>query len=937
MAGLAGGEAAEMSQNAVASVRGLTHRFGETVAVDGVTLDVPAGCMAGLIGPDGVGKSTLMSLLSGVRRIQDGSVEVLDGDMRERAHRRTCSNRIAYMPQGLGRNLYPTLTVFENLDFFGRLFGQDAAERRRRIDDLLRATGLDPFPDRPAGKLSGGMKQKLSLCSALIHDPDLVILDEPTTGVDPLSRRQFWELIDRIRADRPGMSVLVATAYMEEAERFDWLAAMSDGKVIATGTPAEIRDNAGAKTLESAFIAMLPEAVRKEHREVVVPPPIEHDGPPAIEARGLTRRFGDFTAVDHVDFRIARGEIFGFLGSNGCGKTTTMKMLTGLLPASEGEALLFGETLDARDMATRSRVGYMSQSFSLYSELSVSQNLDLHARLYQLPQESRAARIADVLEQFDLTDDRNARPEDLPLGVRQRLQLAVAVLHGPEILILDEPTSGVDPVARDGFWRHLIDLSRKDGVTIFISTHFMSEAERCDRISLMHAGKVLAVGRPQEIADKRGEGNLEDAFITYLKEAEGAPQAPADTAPARPDVAEAAAAPVSATAAGQGAKVPRARGFRFSPARMWALARREATEIVRDRLRLAFALLGPLLMMFTFSYGISFDVENLGYAVADYDRSRESRELLEGFAGARVFEEKPAEAGDTRSLEDRLRAAEIVFGVEIPSGFGRELLSGQTPEVHISVDGGMPFRAETTRGYLQGVASTYLADQMERSTGDPATLSPVSVETRFRYNQSFESVIAMVPSVIMLMLVLIPAMTAAVSVVREKETGSIANFHATPVTRTEFILGKQIPYAVLAFCSFLMLLLAAVTVFNVPVSGSLAVLCLGSALYVIATTGFGFVISTVTRSQVAATFAAAILAIIPAVNFSGLLVPVSSLTGSGRVIGLAFPAVWYQQISVGAFTKGLGLATLWPNLFALGGFSVLFAVIAIAALSKQER
>jgi ribosome-dependent ATPase len=226
---------------------------------------------------------------------------------------------------------------------------------------------------------------------------------------------------------------------------------------------------------------------------------------------------------------------------------------------------------------------------------------------------------------------------------------------------------------------------------------------------------------------------------------------------------------------------------------------------------------------------------------------------------------------------------------------------------------------------------------MERSTGDPATLSPVSVETRFRYNQSFESVIAMVPSVIMLMLVLIPAMTAAVSVVREKETGSIANFHATPVTRTEFILGKQIPYAVLAFCSFLMLLLAAVTVFNVPVSGSLAVLCLGSALYVIATTGFGFVISTVTRSQVAATFAAAILAIIPAVNFSGLLVPVSSLTGSGRVIGLAFPAVWYQQISVGAFTKGLGLATLWPNLFALGGFSVLFAVIAIAALSKQER
>src|SRR5271165_4818244 len=231
---------------AAARVQRLSHRYGKTVALDDVTLEIPARCMVGLLGPDGVGKSTLLALIAGVRRIQEGEVFALDGDMRDREHRRASLPRIAYMPQGLGRNLYPTLTVFENLDFFGRLFGQSKAERNARIADLLAATGLDPFPDRPAGKLSGGMKQKLSLCCSLIHDPDLLILDEPTTGVDPLSRRQFWKLIDRIRARRPEMSVMVATAYMDEAEQYAWLAAMDGGHVIAAGSPAEIKSRAGA-------------------------------------------------------------------------------------------------------------------------------------------------------------------------------------------------------------------------------------------------------------------------------------------------------------------------------------------------------------------------------------------------------------------------------------------------------------------------------------------------------------------------------------------------------------------------------------------------------------------------------------------------------------------------------------------------------------------
>ncbi|KAB2887100.1 MAG: ABC transporter ATP-binding protein, partial [Burkholderiaceae bacterium] len=496
-------------------------------------------CMVGIIGPDGVGKSSLLSLLAGARAVQQGRVEALGGDMASKAHRDRVCPRIAYMPQGLGKNLYPTLSVEENLQFFARLFGHGAAERRRRIDDLTRSTGLHKFLQRPAGKLSGGMKQKLGLCCALIHDPDLLILDEPTTGVDPLARAQFWDLIQRIRRQRPGMSVLVATAYMDEAQRFDWLVAMDDGRVLATGTPAELLARTGCDALESAFIQLLPEEKKRGYQPVEIPPLPADDGTAvAIEARDLTMRFGDFVAVDHVSFRIRRGEIFGFLGSNGCGKSTTMKMLTGLLPASEGQAALFGKPVDPRDVNTRRRVGYMSQAFSLYGELTCEQNLVLHARLFHVPEAEIAARVDEMLQRFDLREVRASLPESLPLGMRQRLSLAVAMVHRPELLILDEPTSGVDPIARDGFWRLLVELSRRDRVTIFISTHFMNEAERCDRISLMHAGKVLDSDAPAALVERRSAHTLEEAFIGYLVDAGGGtPTGAGDDAPA-------AAAPV---------------------------------------------------------------------------------------------------------------------------------------------------------------------------------------------------------------------------------------------------------------------------------------------------------------------------------------------------------------------------------------------------------
>lgn len=506
-------------------IAGVTHRYGAVTALADVTLDLPAGTTIGLVGPDGVGKSTLLGLIAGVRRLQSGRLDVLGADIGERRAREAFLPRVAFMPQGLGRNLYPTLSVWENIDFFARLFGMDARERDARIERLLDATGLAPFPDRAAGHLSGGMKQKVSLCCALVHDPDLLILDEPTTGVDPLSRQQFWTLVDQLRRERPTMTVIVSTAYMEEAERFAWLVAMDDGKVLISDQTQKVLERTHTTSLEDAYISLLPEGKRQEASGFVIPPYANPGGPPAIEAEHLTRRFGSFTAVSDVSFTISRGEIFGFLGSNGCGKSTTMKMLTGLLDATSGTAKLFGEQITAGDMKTRMRIGYMSQAFSLYEELTVRQNLMLQARLYRIPAARAAQRVAQAIESFELGACADVSPAALPLGIRQRLQLAAACINNPEILILDEPTSGVDPAARDMFWRHLIRLSRQDHVTIFVSTHFMNEAARCDRISLMHRGHVLAVGTPAELVKKRSAPNLEAAFIAYLQDAEAATDA----------------------------------------------------------------------------------------------------------------------------------------------------------------------------------------------------------------------------------------------------------------------------------------------------------------------------------------------------------------------------------------------------------------------------
>jgi len=915
--------------DSIVSFHDLSLRYGKTLALNSVSLDLPARKLIGLIGPDGVGKSTLLSLITGAHAMQDGSLSVLGGDMRDKQHRSNVCPKIAYMPQGLGKNLYFTLTVEENLQFFARLFGHDAAERRRRIDHLTKSTGLYPFLDRPAGKLSGGMKQKLGLCCSLIHDPDLLVLDEPTTGVDPLARRQFWDLIDAIRVEQPQMSVIVATAYMDEAQRFDWLIAMDGGMILDTGTPAELLKKTGKSDLDAAFIQLLPESRRRGHKDLVVPPlAASQNTGYSIEAENLTRKFGDFTAVDHVNFQIRSGEIFGFLGSNGCGKTTTMRMLTGLLPATEGSAKLFGNPIAGGSLEIREHLGYMTQMFSLYGELSCRQNLELYARLYGIPEEEVKGRVEEMLCRFQLKEIEDALPKDLPLGLKQRLSLASAVIHRPQILILDEPTSGVDPVARDLFWELIIELSRRDGVTIFITTHFMNEAARCDRISLMHAGRSLVCDTPSAIVAARHAASLEEAFIGCLEEA----------MPEEQKVPPAEKTSVAAAGVSHRTELKSFIGrffdryFNFQ--RYYSCLWRETLELLRDPIRATLALFGALILMLVNGYGINMDVENLTFAVLDRDHSELSEDYTSNIAGSRYFSMK-SPILSYEDMDRRLKNGEISLAIEIPSRFGQDLERGVVPRISFWIDGAMPSRAETINGYIQGLHAQWL-QELSRRLSSAEVLRLPEVETRYRYNPDVRSLPAMVPAVIPLLLLMIPAVLAALAVVREKELGSVINLYVTPLSRGEFLLGKQIPYVGFTCFGGLLMVLMSVLIFDVPIKGSLLTLLLSLLFYSFLTTGLGLIASSVTRSQIAVIFLTMIATILPAVQMCGMMYPAESQQGVAWLIGSVYPTRYMLLITRGVFNKALTLYELARPLTILLLEIPVVLGVGILLQKKQE-
>jgi pyoluteorin transport system ATP-binding protein len=572
---------------------------GETVkALDGVSLEVADGSLTALVGPDGAGKTTLIRLAAGLMSAYSGEVKVLGIDVS--GDPQQVQDRIGYMPQKFG--LYEDLSVQENLDLYADLHGVSMEERRERYPRLMAMTALGPFTGRLAGRLSGGMKQKLGLACTLVRSPELLLLDEPTVGVDPLSRRELWDIIHQL-VNEQGLTVLLSTSYLDEAERCGQVVVLHEGKVLAQGNPSDVSGLARGRTFiaeppvgqkaggfqarlldhpaildavpeggrvrfvtksedgvndallresplvaatvvavpprfEDGFMVLLQERAEKRetrrlgddetsntlsHGHPVSLSPGLQAGEVAVQVRELVRRFGKFTAVDHVSFEVRRGEIFGLLGPNGAGKTTTFRMLCGLLPASGGILRVAGVDLRRARASARQRIGYVAQKFSLYSQLSVGENLEFFASAYNLRGERKQRRIAWAFEQFDLSSFADLPAGQLPGGFKQRLAMATALVHEPEILFLDEPTSGADPLARREFWRRITALSEQ-GVTVIVTTHFMEEAEYCDRIAIMDAGRVLAQGAPAEIRSRglvqgAPEPTMEDAFIAIVEEA----------------------------------------------------------------------------------------------------------------------------------------------------------------------------------------------------------------------------------------------------------------------------------------------------------------------------------------------------------------------------------------------------------------------------------
>ncbi len=586
--------------DSVVRAEGLTRRFTgpdgrPQVALDRVSLSVTQGQLTALVGPDGAGKTTLMRMMAGLLAPEEGSLHVLGLDVTRNAQE--VQDRISYMPQRFG--LYEDLSVQENLDLYADLHGVPQAVRRERFARLMAMTDLARFTARPAGKLSGGMKQKLGLACTLVRSPELLLLDEPSVGVDPLSRRDLWEILLQLVRDEQ-LSVVVSTAYMDEAERCTHVHVMNAGHVLANGTPQALAQRAQGLTfvatppvgmaarmlqarlldavstvvdavprggqvrfirrpdvdeaalrplledvevhprpaeLEDAFMLML-----RQHAEAAGgrsssegPPaagadrtlhgqrndeptaPVADHAEPVIVVRDLVRRFGDFTAVASTSFEVRRGEIFGLLGPNGAGKTTTFRMLCGLLPATSGSLQVAGANLRVAPARARARIGYVAQKFSLYATLTVRENLAFYGAAYGLHGRQLAERTQAMLQRFDL--DPEAESGLLPAGYRQRLAMAAGLIHAPDILFLDEPTSGIDPLARRAFWRTITALSAQ-GVTIVITTHFMEEAEYCDRIAIQDAGRMLALGTPHEVRELAGgaRSDMNEAFIAIVEQ-----------------------------------------------------------------------------------------------------------------------------------------------------------------------------------------------------------------------------------------------------------------------------------------------------------------------------------------------------------------------------------------------------------------------------------
>ncbi|MEX2113189.1 MAG: ATP-binding cassette domain-containing protein [Pirellulales bacterium] len=954
-------------------------KTGERVdALDGVSLAVPHGSLTALVGPDGAGKTTLLRLATGLMRPDSGELTVLGMNVVENPQ--GVQDRVGYMPQRFG--LYEDLSVRENLDLYADLSGVTLAVRRERYPELMAMTALAPFGNRLAGKLSGGMKQKLGLACTLVRSPDLLLLDEPTVGVDPLSRRELWEIILRL-VNEQHLTVVVSTSYLDEADRCARAIVLHKGHVLADGPPAEVQEMATGHTFvvqpgsqqtargmqaqllhhvgvvdaapegghvrfvlampptgselkeltgpakatavaprfEDGFMVLLHRnaAARPAAASIELAHPPQRNGDQAVvECHDLVRRFGAFTAVDHVSFAVQRGEVFGLLGPNGAGKTTTFRMLCGLLAASGGTLRVAGVDLRTARASARSRIGYVAQKFSLYGQLSVVENLDFFAGAYGLSGQRRSRRIRWAIEQFELEELERLPSEQLPGGYKQRLAMAAALMHEPDIVFLDEPTSGVDPLARREFWQRITALAEQ-GVTVIVTTHFMEEAEYCDRVVIMDAGRVLAQGTPAEIrsharSSPDHEPNMQDAFIAIVEEARAGGENSQTTA------LPAASLPISAPPAWLPGPVRR----------VGALVRKEARQMLRDASSVAIGIVLPVLLILVFGYGLSLDVRDAPVAVVLEEQSPQATGLAGALQLSPYFD---ATIVKTMAAAEQLMLARQVDAiVHVRANFARQMHLGEA-KVQVLVHGTDANRARIIEGYIRGAVGTWAAQRAAQ--GRPLVGGPVTVTERMWFNEANDSHYFLVPGLIVLIMTLIGAFLTALVMAREWERGTLESLFVTPVRAQEILLSKTIPYFVLGIIGLALSIATAKFLFHVPLRGSLWVLCAASMLYLLVALNIGLFISSALKSQFVAIELTIIVTFLPAMMLSGFLFDVRSMPAAVRMITYVLPARYFVAILQSVFLAGNVWVVFLPSFAVLIVMAVVLRVLARLSTRKQ--
>lgn len=962
-------------------------RGRSVTALDKVALAVGKGRITGLIGPDGAGKTTLMRLATGLLVPDQGKIRVLGFNATSQFI--DVQSRVGYMPQRFG--LYEDLSVRENLDLYADLQGVPRAARAPRYRELMHMTGLAPFMSRLAGRLSGGMKQKLGLACTLVHPPELLLLDEPTVGVDPVSRRELWQIVYRLVREQ-GMTVLLSTAYLDEAERCSEVVLLHQGRILGQGEPesftrglagrsfhlsvpgvakrqvqAAMSGRAGVvdAVLQGDLVRLVldangaadPQALVADWDDARLQPVsprfedafvtriagIPTDTPTAreprmerrpagavatssaagnvIEVHNLERRFGDFYAVRNLSFNVRRGEIFGLLGANGAGKSTTFRMLCGLLPVSGGRARVAGADLRNAAAAARARLGYMSQKFSLYGNLSVRQNLNFFAAAYGLSGKDRETRISQALDEFALTAFADMESETLPLGYKQRLALACALLHEPEILFLDEPTSGVDPLARREFWSRINALADR-GVTVLVTTHFMEEAEYCDRMAIMAAGEILALGSPLEIKSRarrkdQPEPTMEEAFIALIEQADPDPAANAATPRPPP-------APTSAEESRDRASRRGGPGMRFR-----GLVRKEFLQILRDPSSIAIAFLLPVVLLLLFGYGVSMDARHVPLATVVEQSDATTASLVGAFRESPYF--RPVMMTNMHQAEAALMAGKVNGVLHLQADFRRRMEEPGGAPIQLIVNGVDANYARLIEGYVQGTWSTWLAHRAAVKGIEPRL--GVDLEPRIWFNPNLRSRDYLVPGLIVVIMTLIGALLTALVMAREWERGTMEALLITPVRIREVLAGKLVPYFVLGMGGMGLSVAMAVWLFEVPLRGSLLVLTLASSLFLIAALGMGLLISIIARNQFVAGLIAIITTFLPAFILSGFIFDIGSMPRIVQLLTHLIAARYFVAILQNSFLAG----DLWPVLLPNAGALLVMAAVFLGLSRRRAR